>query len=65
MTEVSVETCLTNSKVLSLSLNSDKLNIFHLIKKEKKMAWAMPIQGLEKKKYEKKPNTMFMTSQRV
>ena len=30
------------------------------------MAWAMPIQGLEKKKkYEKKPNTMFMTSQRV
>ena len=33
--------------------------------KEKKMAWAMPIQGLEKKKYEKKPNTMFMTSQRV
>ena len=35
MTEVSVETCLTNSKVLSLSLNSDKLNIFHLIKKKK------------------------------
>ena len=34
--------------------------------KEKKMAWAMPIQGLEKKKkYEKKPNTRFMTSQRV
>ena len=35
MTEVSVETCLTNSKVLSLSLNSYKLNIFHLIKKKK------------------------------